>query len=63
LFDFLLHQRFYFEEFVACENITGEEICKNLIESLSKAGLDTQFCRSQTMDGAGNMSGKYLENI
>lgn len=46
-------------EFIECETITGVEIASKLIESLSNAGLDTQLCRSQTMDGAGNMSGKY----
>ncbi|CAG2195051.1 unnamed protein product [Mytilus edulis] len=46
-------------EFKECETITGVEIASKLIESLSNAGLDTQLCRSQTMDGTGNMSGKY----
>lgn len=46
-------------EFVACESITGTAICDNIIKCLTDVGLDTQMCRSQTMDGAGNMSGKY----
>ena len=46
-------------EFVSCEDITGVSLCNKIIESLTKAKLDTQLCRSQTMDGAGNMSGKY----
>ena len=45
-------------EFIPCECITGEALCEKIIESLTNAGLDIQFCRSQTMDGAGNMSGK-----
>ncbi len=44
-------------EFIACEKITGEALCTNIIESLSKAGLDVNLCRFQTMDGAGNMAG------
>lgn len=46
-------------EFVECEEISGEALCKLIIKSLTDVGLDTQLCRSQTMDGAGNMSGKY----
>ena len=42
-----------------CEGTTGKETCTNLVKSLTSAGLDIQYCRSQTMDGAGNMSGKY----
>lgn len=45
-------------EFVQCDQITGDAICNNIVKSLTEAGLDIQFCRSQTMDGAGNMSGK-----
>ena len=45
-------------EFIACEEITGEAICDNVIRALTEAGLDPKMCRSQTMDGAGNMSGK-----
>lgn len=45
-------------EFVSCEKITGEDLCENLIKSQQSCGLDVQFCRSMTMDGAGNMAGK-----
>ena len=45
-------------EFIECECITGEVICDKIIESLTKAALDLKLCRSQTMDGAGNMAGK-----
>ncbi|WAR18850.1 P52K-like protein [Mya arenaria] len=47
-----------FLEFIACSEITGEAFCDNIIQSLTEVGLDTQLCRSQTMDGAGNMAGK-----
>ena len=41
-----------------CDQIAGDAICNNIVKSLMEAGLDIQFCRSHTMDGAGNMSGK-----
>ncbi|WAQ94737.1 LOW QUALITY PROTEIN: P52K-like protein [Mya arenaria] len=47
-----------FLEFIACSEITGEAICDNIIKSLTEVSFDTQLCRSQTMDGAGNMAGK-----
>ena len=40
-----------------CDGITGEEISEE-IQCLSKVGLDTDKCRCQTYDGAGNMAGK-----
>jgi hypothetical protein len=46
-------------EFVSCEDITGVSLCNKIIVILTKAKGDTQLCRSQTMDGAGNMSEKY----
>mgnify|MGYP000751363744 FL=1 len=46
-------------EFVSCEEITGEAICNNVVSCLTKLGLNIQNCRSQTMDGAGNMAGKH----
>ena len=45
-------------DFVACEEVTGEAICNSVVQSLESVGLDIGLCRSQTMDGAGNMSGK-----
>ena len=45
-------------EFIPCEKITGEALCQKIIQSLTTAGLDIQYCRSQTMDGAGNMAGR-----
>jgi hypothetical protein len=44
-------------QFVPCKEITGEAICDKLVTSLRNVGLDISFCRSQTMDGAGNMAG------
>lgn len=46
-------------EFVQCVGTSGKEICDNVIKSLSSAGIDVRCCRSQTKDGAANMSGKY----
>ena len=46
-------------EFIPCDCTTGEALCHNAIEALTGVGLDVKLCRSQTMDGAGNMSGKY----
>ena len=46
-------------EFVPCESTSGEAICQNILNALASVGIDVQNCRSQTMDGAGNMSGKY----
>ena len=41
------------------EGVSGESISKNILESLSKFGLDMNMCRGQGYDGAANMSGKY----
>ena len=43
--------------FIPCDCITGRALCQNIMKSISDAGLDNQLCRSQTMDGAGNMAG------
>lgn len=45
-------------EFVECDKVTGEAVCDIIVTSLSEAGLDVQNCRSHTMAGVGNMSGK-----
>ncbi|KAK3104654.1 hypothetical protein FSP39_007252 [Pinctada imbricata] len=47
-------------EFIPCENVSGEAICDAIISCLIRVGLDPQKCRSQTMDGAGNMAGKNI---
>ena len=44
-------------EFVACEGITGVEICKSLLDTLVRFSLDPKLCRAQGYDGASNMSG------
>ncbi|XP_071821470.1 52 kDa repressor of the inhibitor of the protein kinase-like [Apostichopus japonicus] len=44
--------------YVACDSITGEEICRNILDTLTALGLNPQDCRGQTYDGAGNMAGK-----
>lgn len=46
-------------EFIECEEITGMAICESIISCMNAVGLDPNYCRSQTMDGAGNMSGKH----
>ena len=45
-------------EYVKCDNIRGETIAELIITSIRKVGLDTDYCRAQTYDGAGNMAGK-----
>ena len=45
-------------EYVRCEDIKGMSIANYLITTLKDAGLDVMMCRSQTYNGAGNMSGK-----
>ncbi|CAC5414251.1 unnamed protein product [Mytilus coruscus] len=47
-------------EFVQAEETTGSALCGLIVKALTDAGLDIQFCHAQTMDGAGNMSGKNL---
>ncbi|CAC5365225.1 unnamed protein product [Mytilus coruscus] len=47
-------------EFVQAKETTGTALCGLIVKALTDAGLDIQFCRVQTMDGAGNMSGKNL---
>ena len=44
-------------EFIPSDCITGEALCQNVMKSLSGVGLDIQLCHSQTMDGAGDMTG------
>lgn len=46
-------------EFIDREEVTGEAICDSIIIHLNEAGLDPNYCRSQTLDGAGNMAGNY----
>ena len=46
-------------EFIDCEEVTGEAICDSIINKFNEIGLDPNYCRSKTMDGAGNMAGKY----
>ena len=43
--------------YVQCESITGEAIAEQIVHELNQVGLDPQWCRSQTYDGAGNMAG------
>ena len=43
--------------YIECEKTTGEAIATNIIEGITKLGLDPLMCRSQTYDGAGAMAG------
>ena len=43
--------------FVACSSVTGEDLCREIMSTLRKLGLDPKLCRAQTYDGAGAMSG------
>ena len=45
-------------EYVKCHNINGNTITKLIIDTVTNVGLKNSLCRSQTYDGAGNMSGK-----
>ena len=53
-------------EFIPAEAITGEALCGLIIlsmpnvRSMPNIDLNIQLCRSQTMDGTGNISGKNL---
>ena len=46
-------------EFMPCETTTGEALCQSAAKCLTDSGLDIKLCRSQTLDGAGNMAGKH----
>ena len=46
-----------FLEFVPCQDVRGIALSHILIQTLETAGLKPENCRSQTMDGAGNMAG------
>ena len=45
-------------EYVQCHNVEGKTIAKLIIDTVTNVGLNTSLCRSQTYDGAENMSGK-----
>ena len=49
-------------EFVPCEDIKGKSIFNYLVEALQGSGLDSNMCRSQTSDSAGNILGKRNGN-
>ena len=42
-------------EFIETEDVSGKSLCRHIIKSLTDVGLDIKNCRSQTMDGAGNV--------
>lgn len=44
-------------EYAACEKITGESLCAEIIKVLNALNLRPENCRAQTYDGAGNMAG------
>ena len=45
-------------EFVPCEYVKGKCICNYLVKALQDSSLDPKMYCSQTLDGAGNLSGK-----
>ena len=45
-------------EFLPCEDIKGKSICDYLVKAIQYSDLYPKMCRSQTFDGAGNMSEK-----
>ena len=53
--DNVAHERLV--EFVACESVTGNDICEYLLSTLQQLGLSPNNCRAQAYDGAGAMSG------
>ena len=46
-----------FMEFIVCESISGEALADAIKESFKQLGLDINFLRGQSYDGAGNMAG------
>lgn len=40
-----------------CVKITGAALCDEIIAGLKELGLDPSNCRSQRIDGVGNMAG------
>ena len=49
-----------FLKFVFLTNTTGKAIADNIKKEINKMGLDISYCRGQSYDGAGNMSGKCI---
>lgn len=48
-----------FIKFVDVVDLTGEGLCKTLLQELENLDLDITNCRGQAFDGGSNMSGKY----
>ncbi|CAG2241984.1 unnamed protein product [Mytilus edulis] len=46
-------------EYIECKSTTCESIAENILAKVQELGLSMKNCRSQSYDGAGNMSGKY----
>ena len=47
-------------EFIETEDVSGKSLCRHIIKSLTDVGLYIKNCRSETKDGAGNMSGQNV---
>ena len=45
-------------EYIDCDRATGEELCNSIFNILEKSPFNIKDCRSQTIDGAANMSGR-----
>ena len=45
-------------EYIDCYRTTGEELCNSIFKAFEKSLFNIEYCRSQTMDGAENTSGR-----
>ena len=45
-------------EYIDCDRTTGEELCNSIFKVFEKSPFYIKDCRSQTMDGAANKSGR-----
>ncbi|XP_071578391.1 zinc finger MYM-type protein 1-like [Temnothorax nylanderi] len=48
-----------FVTFIDIYSHTGENLAKSLLDFIAKNKIDIDFCRGQSYDNAGNMSGQY----
>ena len=47
-----------FVDFIYSEGTTGENLSREILETIDKIGLDRSKTRTQCYDGAGNIAGK-----
>ena len=48
----------YVFEYIDCDRTTGEELCNSIFKVFEKSPFYIKDCRSQTVDGAANRSGR-----